>query len=129
MKLNFFLLLIVFSISQSIFSQTEYNVYRIKYRALDKSTNKYKTVESLNVNTKAFLSKKLFKVEKIDSTYDIFNISSFSNKDATEKTTYKIIAFWKNENQNVIMMYIDIKGERQMNIFGPGYSITYYLNK
>jgi hypothetical protein len=129
MKLKILLSHILFFISLSLYSQTEYNVYRIEYGTLDKVTNTYKTVESLNVNTKAFLSKEIFKVEKKDSTYDIFNISSFSNNDATEKTTYKIIAFWKNENQKVIIMYIDIKGERKMYVFGPGYSITYYLNK
>ena len=129
MKLIFFLFHLFIFISQSLFSQAEYNVYRIKYGALDKVTNKYKTVESLNVDTKAFLSDKIFKVQKNDLTYDIFNISSFSNKETSEKTTFKIKAFWENENQKVIMMYIDIKGERQMNIFGPGYSITYFLNQ
>jgi hypothetical protein len=129
MKRKFFLLHVFFFISQSLFSQTEYNVYRIVFGALDKSTNKYKTVETVNVNTTAFSSKEIFKVQKKDSTYDIFNISSFSNKETTENTTYKIKAFWKNEKQDVIMMYIDRKGERQMYILGPGYSITYYLNK
>ena len=44
---------ILFS-SVNHYSQTEYNVYRIVFGALDKSTNKYKTVETVNVNTTAF---------------------------------------------------------------------------
>ena len=120
---------IFFFISKSLFSQTEYNVYRIEFGALNKTTNKYKTVKSLNLNTRAFLSKEVFKVQKTDLTYDIFKISSFSNKETTPNWTYKIKAFWKNENQDVIMMYIDKKGERLMYVLGPGYCITYYLNK
>lgn len=117
-----------YPISQSLFPQSEFTVYRIDFNTFNNSTNKYETVESLEVNNKAVLSKEIFKVQKKDLTYDIFYISSFSNEETTEKTTYKIKARWENENEEVIMMYIDIKGHRQMVVFGPGYSINYYLN-
>lgn len=117
-----------FATSQSLFPQSEYKVYRIDFNTLNKSTNKYEILESIEVNNKVFLSKVIFKVQKKDLTYDIFNISSFSNKETTPKTTYKIIATWANQNENVIMMYIDINKEREMIVFGPGYSIAYYLS-
>jgi hypothetical protein len=117
-----------FSSTQSLLPQTEYNVYRIDFGIFDKSTNKFETVRSLEVDNRAFLSKNIFKVQKKDLTYDIFNISSFSNEETSEKTTYKIKAIWQNENEEVIMMYIDIKGQREIIVFGPGYSINYYLS-
>lgn len=117
-----------FAISKSLFPLSEFKVYRIDFSTLNKSTYKYETKKSLEVNNKVFLSKEIFKVQTKDSTYNIYNISSFSNKETSEKTTYKIEAIWQNENEKVIMMYIDKKEQRQMIVFGPGYSINYYLS-
>lgn len=115
-------------VSQAMSAQLEYVVYKADFKSFNNSTNKYELVESKKLNNRVFLSTSIFKVEKFNSQFDIFNISSFSNKETDKRSVYKIIANWENrDNEDVIMMYVDETDYRSMVVFGKGYSIIYYL--